>query len=86
MWMISLINFPASCPLGFYNGEGPTASPGQCMACPVDTYLDTVYTATCSNCNDDTTTSGVEGATQSQQCTGGQSAVLCSLSIVSYAW
>ncbi|KAK7111927.1 uncharacterized protein [Littorina saxatilis] len=59
----------APCPLGFFNGVGQTEdADDQCIACPVDQYLDTFFAANCTLCPVGTTTSGVEGATDAGAC------------------
>ncbi|PVD38422.1 hypothetical protein C0Q70_01037 [Pomacea canaliculata] len=57
-----------SCPLGFANGQGIVANRSPCYACPVDTYLNTSYTANCTACPSSSTTFGTRGASSSAQC------------------
>ncbi|KAK7489121.1 hypothetical protein BaRGS_00019635, partial [Batillaria attramentaria] len=60
----------ASCPAGFFNGQGQVADPNPCVACPEDTYLSSAnpYLSTCLTCGSSKTTYGFEGADDASQC------------------
>lgn len=58
----------ASCPPGFFNGQGKVANPGQCIACAEDTYADGPYQQSCTPCGSSKTTYGVEGASTASKC------------------
>ncbi|KAL8564073.1 hypothetical protein ACOMHN_034550 [Nucella lapillus] len=63
----------ASCPVGFYNGEAQSANPAGCISCAENTFLATLYTATCRSCLGDATTLAFQGATQcTDKCAAGR--------------